>query len=150
MATPRVLVPRVLVHRPPVNRPPTICPLDKKTSETGHRSQSPVKWALHMVVRQSVTCHRPSSHRSLDLETIVAGESLYSLATGHQSPVIRRYQSIISDTITMRIEFTTNSQKRAKHCHKKRRRRHTYSSSSLLSDNQSHDYGRYKRSRYSP
>ena len=36
--------------------------------------------------------------------------------------------------------------KRSKHSHKKRRRRHTSSSSSSLSDNQSHDYGRYKRS----
>ena len=36
--------------------------------------------------------------------------------------------------------------KRSKHSHKKRRR----SSSSSLSDNQSHDCGRYKRSRHSP
>ena len=42
--------------------------------------------------------------------------------------------------------------KRSKHSHKKRRRWYTSSSSfssSSLSDNQSHDYGRYKRSRYS-
>ena len=37
--------------------------------------------------------------------------------------------------------------KRSKLSHKKRRRRYM---SSSLSDNQSHDYGRYKRSRYSP
>ena len=41
--------------------------------------------------------------------------------------------------------------KRSKHSHKKRRRRLTSSSSSSsLSDNQSHDYGRYKSSRHSP
>ena len=42
--------------------------------------------------------------------------------------------------------------KRSKHSHKKRRRRYTSSSSSSssISDNLSHDYGRYKRSRHSP
>ena len=40
--------------------------------------------------------------------------------------------------------------KRSKHSNKKMRRRYTSSSSSSLSDNQSHDYGRYKRSRHSP
>ena len=41
--------------------------------------------------------------------------------------------------------------KRSKHSHKKRRRRFTSSSSfSSLSDNQSHDHGRYKRSRHTP
>ena len=40
--------------------------------------------------------------------------------------------------------------KRSKHSHKKRRRHTSSSSSSSLSNNQSHDYGRYKRSRHSP
>ena len=39
--------------------------------------------------------------------------------------------------------------KRAEDHHKKRRRRYT-SSSSFSSDSQSHDYGRYKRTRHSP
>ena len=43
------------------------------------------------------------------------------------------------------------SQKDPKHSHKKRGRRYTSSSSSSsISDNQSRDYGRYKRRRHSP
>ena len=83
--------------RPPVttsHRPPV----------TGHRP--PVKWAIQTFLSQSVTGHRPSSHRSLDLERLNTGESPYSLATGHQSlvnwPLVAGhqtlYQPIISET----------------------------------------------------
>ena len=45
----------------------------------------------------------------------------------------------------------SRNSKRSKLSHKKKRRRYTSSSSSSsLSDNQSHDYGRYKRNRHSP
>ena len=65
---------------------------------------------------QSITGHQPSSHRSLDLENFNTGESQYSPVTGHQSsghrlPVSGHqtlYQSIISETHVMGIEFTNN------------------------------------------
>ena len=55
---------------------------------------------------QSITGHRPSSHRSLDLENINTGESQFSPVTGHQT----LYQSTISDTHAMGMEFTTNGE----------------------------------------
>ena len=58
---------------------------------------------------QSITCHRPSSHRSLDLENLNTGENQYSPATGqrvtgHQT----LYQPIVSGTHAMGMEFTNN------------------------------------------
>ena len=47
------------------------------------------------------------------------------------------------------LQTRKRKSKRSKHSYKRRKRSST-SSSSPLSDNQSHDYGRYKRSRRSP
>ena len=78
---------------------------------TGH--QPPVTGQMgitHGSSSQSITGHRPSSHRSLDLENINTGESQFSPATGHLPPVTGHqtlYQSTISDTHAIGIELTT-------------------------------------------
>ena len=56
-----------------------------------------------------MTGHRPSSHRSLDLENLNTGENQYSLATGHRSTGHHTlYQPVVSGTHAMGMEFTNN------------------------------------------
>ena len=62
----------------------------------------------------------------------------------------RRSSSTSSSTRSASSDSHKRKSKRSKHSHKKRRRRYISSSSSSVSDNQSHDYGRYKRSRHTP
>ena len=71
----------------------------------------------------------------------------------HKSKKRRRrrssYTSSSSRSASSDSRKRSRKSKRSKHSHKKRKRRYT-SSSTPLSDNQLHDYGRYTRSRHSP
>ena len=69
----------------------------------------------------------------------------------HKSKKMRRHRSSYTSSSSRSASSDSRKRsrksKRSKHSHKKRRRRSTSSSSSSsssLSDNQSHDYGRYK------
>ena len=82
--------------------------MDKKTSQTDHRSLA----TGHMGITQefssqSITSHRPSSHRSLDRKYQHRGGQ-YSLVTSHQT----LYQPSFSETHAMSMEFTKNNSKR--------------------------------------
>ena len=115
--TQRSVSPPATGHQPPVNQPPAIRPMDKKTLQTN--KQPPV------------TSHRPNGHYTRNfksvnhwspaiqppvIENFNTGESQYSPVTGHQStghwlPVSGHqtlYQSIISETHVMGMEFTNN------------------------------------------
>ena len=70
----------------------------------------------HEISSQSMTGHRPSSLRSLDLENLNTGENLYSPTTGHRSPGNQPiatgqqtlYQPTVSVTHAIGMEFTNN------------------------------------------
>ena len=84
--------------------------MDKKTSQTGHRS--PVKWVLHknfQVSQSPVISHPATGHWTKNIN-INTGKSQYSpatgqLATGHQI----LYQPTFSETHAMGIELTNNT-----------------------------------------
>ena len=91
----KVATPRVLVHE------------HLPTGQEDVTDQPPVTGQMgitHGRSSQSITSHRPSSQRSLDLENINTGESRFSPVNGHQT----LYQSTISDTHAMGMDFTTN------------------------------------------
>ena len=98
VASPRVRVPSGgQVHRPLAtghgsidHRSSSHRPIPQPTI-TGHGSPATVQMSItHEISSQSMTSHRPSCLRSLDLENLNTGENLYSpvtsqLATDHWS-----------------------------------------------------------------
>ena len=90
---------------------PATHPMDKKRSQTGHRSSLATGQMsiTQEFSSQSMTSHQPSSHWSLDLENLNTGENQYSLTTcqpvtGHQT----LYQPIVSGTHAMGMAFINN------------------------------------------
>ena len=83
---------------------------------TGQGSPATGQMGDTEISNQSMTDHRPSSHRSLDLERLNTGESQFSAATDHLSqgnwPPIpghqTLYQPITSETHARGMEFTSN------------------------------------------
>ena len=86
----------VQVHRPLVNQPPVIRPQDKKTSPVNRPLVTSQPVITQINTSQSITCHRSSSHRSLDLEIQTRQKSIFTghWSTGHWSAVMRLYISL--------------------------------------------------------
>ena len=97
-------------HWPLVSRPWAISPWTRRH----HRPATGQMGITQEFSSQSITSHRPSSHRSLDLENINTGESQYSpvsgqLVMGHQT----LYQPTFSELMPW-AWFTNNTVKNSK------------------------------------